>query len=317
MTGKKPAPPVTGPAQFLELPDPQDVTQADFAGIDGLGSLLDAIPELRKLVDQAISENWTANKFQNSVEDSGWWKNHSATARQVIIQRANDPKTYQQALNNAVTSVTTLSKQLGFKVTESQAAAIALHGMMTGNDTNQQWLTQQLGHHQDYGHVKNTNDLSGGMAQTVSQLQSLAGDYGFTYTPAQLESQAQQILMGNQTIDTYQQRLKTWAKSAFPPLAKEIDSGTTIKQLADPYVSSMSQLLEIDPATIGVYTPAIRQAMQGVTAPGDKAGTKESVPLWQFEQQVRSDPRWQYTRNARDTAATALTKIGQDFGFSV
>jgi len=292
-------------------------TQADFAGIDGLGALLDAIPELRSLVNQAIDGNWTANKFQNAVEDSGWWKNHSASARQVIIQRANDPKSYEQSLNNTVNSVITLSRQLGFKVTAQQAQAIALHGMMTGNDTNQQWLTQQLGRHQDYGDAKNTKGLSGGMAQTVSQLQSLAADYGFTYTPAQLEQRAQQILMGNQTIDTYQQQLKTWAKSAFPPLAKEIDAGTTVKQLADPYIQSMSQLLEIDPATLNAYTPAIRQAMQGVAAPGDKAGVKEAVPLWQFEQQVRSDPRWQYTRNARDTTASALVKIGQDFGFSV
>jgi hypothetical protein len=275
--------------------DPAATTKDDYAGIDSLGSLLEAIPELRHLVDKAVSESWTASKFQNAIEDSGWWKNHSSTARQVIIQRANDPKSFNQSLNNATNSVTSLADQLGFHVDPATAKAIANSALLSGNDTNQQWLTKQLGRRQDYSGAKNTKGLSGGMAQTVAQLQSLASDYGFTYTPAQLEQRAQQVVMGATTIDTYQNQLKQWAKSAFPPLAKEIDAGTTVKQLADPYVNSMSQLLEIDPGSLSAYTPAIRQAMQGITAPGDKAGVKESMPLWKFEQQVRSDPRWQYT----------------------
>jgi hypothetical protein len=36
-----------------------------------------------------------------------------------------------------------------------------------------------------------------------------------------------------------------------------------------------------------------------------------------FEEQVRRDPRWQYTQNAKDTMSSVLVKIGQDFGFGV
>jgi hypothetical protein len=100
--------------------DPAATTKDDYAGIDSLGSLLEAIPELRHLVDKAVSESWTASKFQNAIEDSGWWKNHSSTARQVIIQRANDPKSFNQSLNNATNSVTSLADQLGFHVDRRQ-----------------------------------------------------------------------------------------------------------------------------------------------------------------------------------------------------
>lgn len=288
-------------------------TKADFTGIDNLGSLLDSIPELSKLVDQAISESWTAQKFQNAVQDSHWWKSHSDTARAVIIQQANDPKAFQQSLNNTANSVTELARQLGFSVDPNTAKAIANSALMSGNDHNQQWLTQQLGRRQDYSKAKSTNGVSGGMAQTVTQLQSMAADYGFTYTPAQLLEKAQQVVMGNTTIDTYQQRLIGWAKSAFPGLSDDIDKGATVKQLADPYVNSMSQLLEVDPGSLNVYTPLIRKAMQGSIDPSTK--TRAPQTLTDFEAAVRQDPRWQYTQNAKDTMSRSLLHIGSDFGF--
>lgn len=294
--------------------DPQQKkTAADYSGVDSLGKLLDSVPELRDLVNQAIAHGWTSSKFQNAVEDSDWWKSHSQTARQVIIQRANDPKSWTQSLNNTTNSIVSLSKQLGFTVNEATARAIANSALLTGNDNNQSWLTQQLGRHENYNHITDTGSLSGNMAATAQQIQSMAAEYGYNLTASQVATRAQQVVEGNTTIDTYKGRLISWAKSAFPGLAKDIEQGATVKDLADPYVQSMSQLLELDPGTLNVFTPTIRRAMQGVQDPK----TKERAPmnLSDFEDQVRQDPRWQYTQNAKDTMSTALLKIGADFGF--
>lgn len=151
------------------------------------------------------------------------------------------------------------------------------------------------------------------MAQTIQQLQQDQADYGYQWKPQQLAYYARSIVDGTTTIDTYKQQLIDWAKSAFPALAKQIDAGQTVSDLASPYIQSMSNLLEVDPGTLNLYTPAIRKALQGVTDPATKQ--REAVPLWQFEDQVRQDPRWQYTQNAKDTMSTALLKIGSDFGF--
>jgi hypothetical protein len=85
---------------------PDAMTKGDYRGVDSLGHLLDSVPELSRLVDKALSSNWSADKFQNAVEDSKWWKNHSATARAVIIQHANDPASYQQSLTTRRTRST-------------------------------------------------------------------------------------------------------------------------------------------------------------------------------------------------------------------
>lgn len=291
-------------------------TQADrstFTGVDNLGALLDQVPELRTLINQAVAGNWTAQKFQDQVENSTWWKSHSDTARSVIIQQANDPAAYHQRWSTAAHSVVDLAHQLGFAINGATAQAIATSALLSGHENDQAWLTHALSGHENYSHTSSTSGFTGQMAGTIQQLQSMAGDYGMNLTPAQAAEYAQAVVSGNTTIDTYKNRMISWAASTFPSLAKEIQTGTTVKDLATPYVQSMSNLLEIDPASLGVYTPAIRKAMQGVTDP--HTGTRASVPLWQFEDQVRQDPRWQYTQNARDTVSQALVKLGADFGF--
>lgn len=294
----------------------EPMTRQDFEGIDNLGSLLDSVPELRNLVDKAVHSNWTTDKFENAVEDSAWWKTHSQTARSAIIQRANDPASWNQTLVNTAQSVRALARQLGFAASPAQINAIANHALLTGNDSNQQWLTGQLSHIDNYAHVDSLSGLSGSMAQVSGQIQQLAADYGMNWNASQIANRAQMVVSGQTTIDTFQNNLKEWAKSAFPSLAKAIDAGQTVAQLADPYVTSMSQLLEVDPGTLNVYTPLIRKAMQGNTPAGAKPGTEPSaMPLWQFEQQVRADPRWQHTQGARDTMASALLNIGSKFGF--
>lgn len=289
-------------------------TLTDYQAVDSLGKLLGQIPALRHLVDEAQAGDWSVAKFQNAVEDSAWWKNHSQTARAVIIQRANDPASWQQTLTNTESSIAALGRQLGMSLTPEQVAGIARNALLTGNDGNQQWITSAISDKEDYSGAKNLNHLQGGMAATAQQLQQMAADYGFNWTAAQVAQHAQDVLDGTTTIDTYRQRLMSWAESTFPGLAKQIQGGTTVKDLASPYVSSMSNLLEIDPGKLDVYNPMIRQALQGTTPPGSKDG-QVSTPLWKFEQQVRQDPRWAQTQNAHDTMSSALVRIGADFGF--
>jgi hypothetical protein len=190
--------------------------------------------------------------------------------------------------------------------------------LLTGNDTNTQWLTVQAGRKVDYSDLKTTDNLQGGMAATVAQLQQQAADYGFTYhDPANLAHQAKQILMGTQTLDTFTQQMKDYAKSAFPGLSAQIDAGQTVAQIAQPYMSSMSSLLEIDPSQVTLQTPLVRRALQGTQGvSGQKNSVPTVQPLWQFENQVRSDPRWQMTDNAHQDVSTMLMGLGQAFGFA-
>lgn len=292
------------------------VSKQDYQAVDSLGSLLNSVPALRKLVNQAMNQGWSISKFQNEVEDSAWWKNHSDTARQVLIQQANDPAAYRQSLQQTEFTIRHLSDQLGMDLDAGQVQNIARTALLSGNTGNNDWLTAQIGKREDYSDLgqKGLNSLTGGMAATVQQLQQIAGSYGLNWNPAQLAGHAKAVLTGATTIDTFRQRAVDFAKSAFPSFAKQLDEGQTMSDIASPYVQSASQLLEMDPSKFDLYNPLIRKGLQGTSAkPGEPPS---SMPIWQFENMVRNDPRWQFTDNARQSMASMALQLGQAWGFN-
>jgi len=179
------------------------------------------------------------------------------------------------------------------------------------------WTDEELQHH--LGAYYDINGKPTGMA--AGFYQQLADSFAAMGVPTNkvtLQTWARSLISGNTTVDTYKKRILDIAKGLYPGIAEQLNQGLTVKDIADPYVSTMANLLEIDPGTIKWSTdPAIKRALQGqsLTATGDKV-QKEVTPLWQFEQQVRQDPRWQYTQNATDTASTSLLHLGRDFGFA-
>jgi hypothetical protein len=121
---------------------------------------------------------------------------------------------------------------------------------------------------------------------------------------------ATNVLTGKDDIETYKQYVRDQAKSKFPTLVAQLDQGFTVRQLASPYIQTMSNILEIDPNTIGLNDVYVNQALTGLDAEG-KPSTK---PLWQFEQDLRKDPRWNFTKNAQDSLMNTTRKVLQDFG---
>lgn len=296
----------------------QDYTSVDVGGLGDLGHLLQKIPELRNILSQAQSGNWSIQKFTNAVQDSTWWKQHSQSARAAIIEQANDPAQWREKLTNLTGTIAALAKQLGFTgLGQATLENIATAALMSGNDGNHDWLTQQLGRHTDYTDVKSGADLNGQMAQTYGQLQEMAKSYGIQYSPATLSAWSKQIVLGNNSIDHYQEQFKNLAAGRYPGIADQIRAGATVQQIADPYIQSYANLLELDPNAVSLSTGLIQQALQGRADQTGKTGSQVTgaMPLYQFEKLVRTDPKWQYTTNAKDSFSTALVKIGHDFGF--
>jgi len=172
-----------------------------------------------------------------------------------------------------------------------------------------------LQHVLGYYYWKPEGALTGQAATDAQQLKQTFADYGVPISDDSVESRIRQMLAGNQTLDAYKQSAINSAKSMYPSLAAQIDSGLTVRDIADPYKQQMGALLELDPNSIGLNDPLLKRALQGSVVNSDGKATATSTPLWQFEQTLRADPRWAQTTNARDTMSSALLKIGAAFGF--
>jgi hypothetical protein len=159
--------------------------------------------------------------------------------------------------------------------------------------------------------VNSLNIPEGPAGKYFVAVKNFAAQNGINLSDSAATDYATGIASGSLSEDTVFNTVRESAANAFPSLADKIKSGINLKTLADPYIQSMSNILEIPDTGIDLFDPKIRSAMS-YTMPDGKVGTKS---IYDFEKELRQDPRWQYTNNAREQASSIATTVLKDFGF--
>lgn len=142
------------------------------------------------------------------------------------------------------------------------------------------------------------------------KIKNFAARNGIKLSDEAATSYANQIVAGAMDENTVTNTLRESAANAFPSLADKIKQGIDLKTLADPYIQSMSDILEVPASSLDVFDPSIRKAL-AYTLPDGKVGTKS---IYDFERELRKDARWQYTSKAREEVASATSQVLKDFG---
>jgi len=288
------------------LGDPNPSASDYRSALGSLAGLLTAIPELHSILQQAVQGGWAVTKFQQAITQSHWYRSNNAATRALIALAYSDPAEYRTQLAQASAQVSQLAQQMGVPLNAGQLSVIS-HEFLTNGWTQ---ATLQADIARQYNLRTQPQGKAAGIYQGLNQIY---GDYGLPNNFASSQFRTREILSGRQTLDTYKQAAIKSAKSLYPGIAPEIDQGMSVRDIASPYIQTQANLLEIDPASINFGNDAgIKKALQGVP---NAVGARVAVPLWQYEQQVRSDPRWQFTNNSRDTVSSALVRLGADFGF--
>jgi hypothetical protein len=155
------------------------------------------------------------------------------------------------------------------------------------------------------------NVPEGPSGKYFTEFKNFAAKNGIMLSDSAATDYANKAVAGLIDADTIYSTLRESAASAFPQLADKIKSGIDLKTLADPYIQSMSNILEIPYTAIDLFDPKIRSALSYTQADG-KVGTKS---IYDFEKELRKDVRWQYTNNAKKEVADTTLRVLQDFGF--
>lgn len=159
----------------------------------------------------------------------------------------------------------------------------------------------------------------GPIGKNFVQIKNFASRNGIMMSDDAASDYATKIVTGKLDEDTIFNTIRESAASAFPKFADKIKAGIDLKTLADPFIQSMSSILEIPYTSIDLFDPTIRNALSGgyskVTAtPGMGGVSRGEYTLYDFEKDLRQDARWQYTKNAKKVVADSALKVLQDFG---
>jgi hypothetical protein len=153
--------------------------------------------------------------------------------------------------------------------------------------------------------------LYGGDAgQYQQQFSLLAAQYGVNVSNTQMGQWVKTAITGGVNAEKIKAYLTELTASRYPALAERLKQGETLQQIAEPYMQTYAQTLEVNPNTIKLSDRMIQQALASKDAKGQPA----TKTVWQFEQDLRKDPRYMKTQQAQDDAMKMTKQVLEDWG---
>lgn len=275
-------------------------------------AFLKANPELNRLFQQMVSQQWSKDMFQAKLRNTTWWKTHSDKERQYLTMTYTDPATAHQNYNQAMTTVQQMAAQLGVTLTSYVKGQLQVAAYnMVAKGWNEGQLRQFLGQYAYFGNEPG-GTFKGQGADIQNELRTYAYSMGVNMSNTWYADNTRKVLEGMATTSDFKHQMLQQAKAMFPQYTKQLDGGQTVADIASPYLQSMSKILELPAGSINLFDNTIKSALQ-YKNPGTLQ--TEGMPLWQFENQLRNDPRWKQTKNAQDSLFQVGHQVLSDFGF--
>jgi hypothetical protein len=264
-------------------------------------------PELASLISQAVQGQWTPDKFRAAFMASNWYRGHSADFREWFELSARDPAEANDRVADQMIKIKALANQSGISIDPTRLRQMATDSLMW------KWPDAMLQEMVAAEWTYKPGGTTGGAASLETRVRQLANDYGIDVSNTQMADWVGGSLAGRYTEDHLNDFVRDIARSKYPGLNGYIDAGMTVRQIAAPYIQSYSSILEQSPDVVSLNDPSIQRALQGVPA---KDGTPpvKAVSLYDFERDLRRDPRWLKTKNARESVTTSALGILRDWG---
>jgi hypothetical protein len=267
-------------------------------------SVLKSNPELWKLFNKAVRQTWDPQRFIAEVRGTQWFQQHSEAVRNYQVLKATDPKTFQARVNQTRALVKDAAAALGAQISDAQLALISNNVLKFGwNDAQIKDTLAgavKMGAQGTYG---------GDAADNIEQLRQVAHANGVQVSDKTLQGWVVRMAAGEK-LAGFEQYIRQMATEAYPQYADRLAAGQDLEDIVSPYKETMARVLEINPENLDLFDPTLRKTFQGV----DDKGQPATTPLWKFEQQLKQDPRWRSTNNARDEIMGAGQKVLRDFG---
>jgi hypothetical protein len=296
--------------------------QKDFAANYGWAlAVLRSAPELSKLFDRAIAGGFNQARFVAELRNTKWYRSRAESVRQGEVLRKADPAEYARRIKQAAAMVADQYYAMtGRRMGGPTAAHLGQSAFLYGfNDAEVRDMVANT--------VSSAKLMKGGIGGTLGeaerQLRQAADDYGIDPSSTWFLNTINNIAWQNTDVSAEISKLRQLAKSKYAAFADRLDKGETMKEIVEPYRQVMAKTLEISDQGIRIADKQIQAALmyapktaaEGANNSGNKPTAPVGMPLWQFEQQLKNDPRWNKTKGAQDASMAAARQVLQDLGF--
>lgn len=295
-------------------PKPDKLSKEQLASLYGYGlNVIYASDVLRPLFEEAVKNQWTEAQFQAKLRSSTWWQDNDQYARSYIVAKLAGGKDFETMQQTATAKVKAAATQVGLNwnsLSADQQQSLTDRYMSEGwGDPDRTGVMMEaLGSEITTPPTGMLRGRAGNLEQT---LRATAQDNGLTLDDNYYLSAAKSVAAGLSTDDDWIRDVRTQAASLFPLWSDKIMAGSDARTLASGYINTMAQTFEIDPNSINLDDPYLKQAFGAV----GKDGLPQGMGLWDFQKMLRNDPRWMNTKQAQDQMSSAARDVLTTFGF--
>ncbi len=270
-----------------------------------LKKFLDEFPD-----DSKLKESW-ALLLENDIagaklafQESNYYQNTLTVSDARLKRKLSQFGVYTKELATFMDEQARrlVSSGLKIDINDDKVKELLESAYLSG-DTNNQIDIKALAFNQG-------KSIGGSVGGSVTDLRQYAAAFGIKYTDADYIRFSEEIFSGKTTGFDIQAKIRQDSASAYPVYADQILKGTSINSIGSAYKASYANILELDANAVDwTSEPLLRKALQ-YTVDGKPA----VMPVWQFEEELRKDPRWQYTNQARSGVFDAIYQVKLDMG---
>lgn len=273
--------------------------------------------EIDGLLARAKSEKWTEDTFMDALEGTVWWQTTLPSMRQFFLDTHDkrNASTFAEKMRNTMDSTLAKLETLGIqvkqidpttgKVTDNSEylKGIAMKAIENG------WDDDQL---ENYLSTQGSIVFTGG--GTLGSYYDRVAQQAFLYG-VPLDATMKQTI-NTSLLDPVDGRdvnywLKTVKDMAYDapqnkPFLPALQQGRNLYEVTNSYRQQMASLLEVDSTAI------TWNDLMGKVIDGNSGNARTFAD---FTKQLKQDPLWQLTRNAKETYSNTALDIAKMFGF--
>jgi hypothetical protein len=275
--------------------------------------------EVAQLVRDAYVNDWSDEEYTKAINNSRWYTNLQTGEYDYLKGTFKNDRAYLDKIDQQVQTVKSLTGQQGYTLSDEQSRLLAAGALKGGWDTTR--LTSEIQKSvasQAKGGVSVAPTAPAEAAPTGLQkgtdaagVRSAAAGYGLKLSDASVEGYVQAVLNGTMTADQVKSQFREQAKSLYPSLAKQLDSGDVASATAS-YRSIASTVLGVDESSVD-FSDATKFGKL-LTYQDPKTGEARLMNSTEWTQYLRGLPDWANTKEAKNQYSSMVDTVTKIFG---
>jgi hypothetical protein len=273
--------------------------------------------EIDILLKRAKDEKWDEDTFMDALEGTVWWQATYPSIRSFFLQ-THDPRqasTFAEKVANTMDSMLGKLEALGVTVRQIDPAT----GKVVDNtdfvkgialkSIENNWDDDQL---EQYLSTQSSILFSGGgtLGSFYDRIAQQAYLYGVPLDETMKKTINTSLLdpLDGRDANYWIKTVKDMAYDApqNKPFLASLQAGRNLYEVTNSYRTQMANLLEVDSTAI-TWNDLMGKVVDNSTG--------NARTFADFTKQLKSDPLWQYTRNAKETYSNTALDIAKMFGF--